>query len=265
MKLLSTSGPHRSSIRRSSYLYLIAALCVVTACGNEADSPIVDLYRQGNGFYEREQYSEASRIYERILQLGFEHGSVYYNLGNAYFKQQETGRAILAYERAARLRPRDRDIRTNLEIANLRTVDRIQTGDPWVGERLLKSFTVDEATLGVSIPGLVLLLLCIGFVLAKSNTARRRIYRLGAVSAVILLLTGTVAGVRFYDHFWTIEAIILDQESPARSGPGENYDPLFSLHEGTKVSIVEQRSGWKRVLLPDGKEGWISRESLSII
>ncbi|MBT5875137.1 MAG: tetratricopeptide repeat protein [Candidatus Latescibacteria bacterium] len=265
MKFHKTRGPQWPSTLGSSYHYLFAILCLATACGNEADSTIVDLYRQGNEFYEREQYSEASRIYERMLQLGFEHGSVYYNLGNAYFKQKETGRAILAYERAARLRPRDRDTRTNLEIANLRTVDRIQIDEPWIGYRLLKSFTIDEATLGVSVPGLVLLLLCIGFVLAKSNATRRRIYRIGVLSAIVLALMGAVAGARFYDHFWAIEAIILDQESPARSGPGDNYDPLFSLHEGTKVTVIEQRSGWKRILLPDGKEGWISRESLSII
>jgi SH3-like domain-containing protein len=32
---------------------------------------------------------------------------------------------------------------------------------------------------------------------------------------------------------------------------------LFILHEGTKVTIIDELSGWQNIRLRDGKEGWI--------
>ena len=39
-------------------------------------------------------------------------------------------------------------------------------------------------------------------------------------------------------------------------------DPVFTLHEGAKVRLVEHRGGWRRIKLPDGKNGWLAKEEL---
>ena len=254
----------RTCVPAGICLLMFASLLI--GCSIEMqDETISELYRQGNAFYEREQYAEASRTYERILQQGFRNGFVYYNLGNAYFKQNQIGRAILAYERAARLMPRDRDVHANLEIANLRTVDRLEISEPWVGQRILRSMTVNEVTVGTSLTGSLLIILGIGFVLSDRGAIRRRLFQVGVVVGIIFLLSGATAALRVYDYAGRREAIILARECEARSGPGTNDDQLFSLHEGTKVSIVEERGGWKRIALPDGKEGWVDRETLEEI
>jgi uncharacterized protein YraI len=39
-----------------------------------------------------------------------------------------------------------------------------------------------------------------------------------------------------------------------RSGPGTNYDRAGSLTNGTKVTIVEEKNGWGKLL----QGGWVS-------
>ncbi|HCP99202.1 MAG TPA: hypothetical protein DIT99_00205, partial [Candidatus Latescibacteria bacterium] len=123
-------------------------------CGEgEIDPQAVELYRQGNLLYEQDRFAEAGRTYERIVQRGIQNGYVYFNLGNAYFKQQRIGQAILAYERASRLIPRDDDVKTNLSVVNLKTLDQIATETPWPGQRLLDAVTINECTVIASVLG----------------------------------------------------------------------------------------------------------------
>jgi len=253
----------RACVPHSIGLLILTA--VIVSCGGDIqDEKITELYRQGNAFYEREQYPEASRTYERIVLQGFHNGFIFYNLGNAHFKQNQIGRAILAYERAARLMPRDRDLKANLEIANLRTVDRLENTDPWVGYRLLRSVTVNEVTAATSLSGSLLFVIGILFVLTDGNTFRRRLFQIGIIVGTLFVLCSGTAAIRVYDE-GRVEAIILSRECEARSGPANGEELLFSLHEGTKVTVVEERGSWKRIALPDGNEGWVDEESLEEI
>lgn len=245
---------------------VLIVMSVLPGCGTGThDVQNSEIYRQGNTFYERGQYAEASRTYERIVQQGFHHGYVYYNLGNAYFKQQQPGRAILAYERARRLMPRDQDIRTNLEIVNLRIVDQLKVPEPWIGQVMLQSITVNESTVATSIVGGLLALLAVIYILSDRFDVRRLAYHIGIVMTVVFLICGTITAFRIYDQAGQVEAVILATESDIRSGPGTTYDQLFTLHEGTKVTVVEERGTWKRIELPDGKGGWIGQIALEII
>jgi len=42
-----------------------------------------------------------------------------------------------------------------------------------------------------------------------------------------------------------------------RSSPSDTGTELFILHEGTKVRVKEEISGWRNILVVDGREGWI--------
>ena len=253
-------------MRRMIGCMVLIAMNVLAGCGTGTDDARnSEIYRQGNGFYKNGQYAEASRTYERIVQQGFRNGYVYYNLGNAYFKQQQFGRAILAYERARRLMPRDQDVRANLEIANLRIVDQLKVPEPWIGQVMLRSITVNEATVATSIAGGLLALLAVIYILSDRFDIRRLAYHVGIVIAVVFLICSAVTASRIYDQTGRAEAIILSTESDVRSGPGTTYDQLFILHEGTKVTVVEERGTWKRIELPDGKSGWIGQIALEVI
>ncbi len=94
-----------------------------TAASGEARS----LMEQGNKFYEDKQYEQAVDEYQKVIGLGYEGTSLFYNLGNSYYREGKIGFAILYYEKALKLSPGDDDVIHNLAIANAKTVDKIDT------------------------------------------------------------------------------------------------------------------------------------------
>lgn len=238
---------------------LTCGFAIAGCAGEPADRQTVELYRQGNLLYEGGRYAEASRTYERIVERGIRNGHVYYNLGNAYFKQDLIGRAILAYERATRLMPRDRDLHNNLDLANDRTADEIAGDVPWFGRQALDGVTVNETTVAATVSAFITSLALVCYLLARQP--RMRIVTGYAVLVTVLVMTLAIGfmGIKIYDGMANEEAIVLSPAAVVRTSPDGGSDPLFTLHEGAKVRLVEQRDAWMRISLPDGKTGWLSR------
>ncbi len=247
-------------------LVVMAIGFLAAGCADDpADRQTRELYRQGNQLYEGGKYAEASRAYERIIERGVRNGHVYYNLGNAYYKQDRIGRAILAYERASRLMPRDGDLHTNLDLAKERTADQI-TGDvPWFGRQALDGVTVNEVTIAATTTAFIASLALVCYLLARrTNTRTLAGYALLAACLVSLAAIG-FAGIKIYDGVANEEGIVLSRTAAVRTSPDEGSDPVFTLHEGARVQLVERRGGWMRIRLPDGKNGWLSLDEFERI
>lgn len=248
-----------------SWLILIALASGYAAAGcagDPADRQTVELYRQGNLLYEGGKYEEASRTYERIIQRGIRNGHVYYNLGNAYYKQDRIGRAILAYERATRLMPRDRDLHNNLDLARERTVDQIAGAVPWFGRQALDAVTVNEATVAATVSAFVASLALVGYLLARRPRARSASGYAVLVTCLVLLLAAGFMAIKIYDSLGNDEGIVLIPTAVVRTSPDAASEPVFTLHEGAKVRLVEHRDDWTRISLPDGKNGWLFQDDL---
>lgn len=70
----------------------------------------------------------------------------------------------------------------------------------------------------------------------------------GYVSAIYILLDGKVSangGLRL------------------RSGPGETYDKLLTIPDGTTLAFTEQKDGWLKTTY-DGKTGYVSQDYIAI-
>ena len=104
-----------------------------------------DIQAKAEKLYANKNYKEAIIAYESILKEGFVSYKLYYNLGNAHYKNNELGKAIYNYELANKLQPNNKDVKTNLRIANEKTIDKIDSKENFfitaVKTNLLSSFT----------------------------------------------------------------------------------------------------------------------------
>ncbi len=109
--------PFSNLYKALSCLAVILCLAFTSKAQNLADS--------AQKAYEKQQYKTAIVHYERILASGQSSANLYFNIGNAYYKDNQLGKAIYYYELARKLSPGDEDIKTNLKIANSKTIDKI--------------------------------------------------------------------------------------------------------------------------------------------
>jgi tetratricopeptide (TPR) repeat protein len=226
-------------------------------------------FAKANKAYTVGSYSVAADQYQKIVASGFESPGLYYNLGNAYFKMNDYARAILWYERAKRLDPGNEDIDFNLNVANTKISDKIESLPELFYKRwfraLVETFSSDTwAFLGVG----AFIATLLGFVLylASQYLILRKI-GFWAASAMLALSLFTLIFAWSSHHFElaTSEAIVFAPTITVKSSPDEKSTDLFVLHEGTKVSLLDKISGWYEIRIANGSVGWLPKSSLEEI
>jgi SH3-like domain-containing protein len=66
--------------------------------------------------------------------------------------------------------------------------------------------------------------------------------------------------LRKYDR-----AIVFVPVLTAKTSPDDNGKDMFLLHEGTKVLVRENFNEWTKIQLPNGEQGWVISEAITII
>ena len=47
------------------------------------------------------------------------------------------------------------------------------------------------------------------------------------------------------------------EKTEIRNAPTLNSNQVFTLHEGTMVTVLDVIDDWKKIKIADGKQGWI--------
>ena len=249
---------------------LLAALglLVALAGGVFAQEPSPgELMARANAHYDREEYSEAIQQYEALIGRGYRDAAVHYNLGNTYLENGDLGRAILNYRRAEELSPRDPEILANLQLARSRTVDQLEAeGASLVAS--ISDFGRRWATTGEF--GLAALMLwavgavTVGALILRPNIQRRNILRNGAVVCFAVMLICLVLLLSMlYSNPYKNTGVVTEGIVEVLSGPGQQYEEVFTLHSGAQVRLVDSHHGWLQVALPGGElRGWAPAHAL---
>ena len=249
----------------------LLCLTAVLATGGSAQpaESLPALFAEANDRYQKGDFASAERIYRRLMDAGADSGVLYYNLGNACFKQKRLGEAIYFWEKARQKLPRDRDVQENLALANLMIVDRIEVATDPLPVRLLDDavhlLTAEQESWII----LVLFaaangLLAMHFLVRNSRASFAGLA--GGLSAVfLLLLSGSSLCWKIYEKKHLREGIVVEQMAEIRSGPGTENMTVFTVHEGSKVRIRGEASGWIQVSLPNGWTGWLGKNSLRVL
>lgn len=242
--------------------YIILALFCVTATAQTKT--------QADELYKKEKYADAACAYEKVLKTHGNASAVYYNLGNCYYKMDEIPRAVLNYERALLLSPGDGDIRANLVLARSKTIDKATPASEmffitwW--KTLVNSMSIHAWTT-IAIGSFVLLLLGL---LAYFFMTSMIIRKVGIYGALVMLFIVCVSNFAASSQSEFIKnrmtAIVMTPAVTVKSSPTANSTDLFVIHEGTKVTILDnQMKGWREVKFEEGKQGWVPKETIEEI
>jgi tetratricopeptide (TPR) repeat protein len=251
-------------IKRGLYLLLLLALPLFSL-GDDNEA----LFKQGNTAYSKGQYQQAIKVYQQVVDGGYQSAVVYFNLGNAYYKQGDIPSALLYYEKAHKLAPGDEDINFNIHYANLKTTDKVEAAPEffvtqwWHGLVLFFSVnTLSILSILAFVAGFLILIL---YLFSNSSAIKRASFYVG-VLMIFLGLTFIFMANRQINYFsGHHQAIIFSGSVIVKSTPDANAKPLFVVHEGTKVDVLQTNNSWIEVQLPNGAAGWITANDVKEI
>ena len=249
---------------------VVTLLLSLGASMNIQAKDLDSLWTAGVQAYTDGKFSDASAAWTSIEESGQKSAKLYYNLGNAWFKQGNYPKAILNYERALRLDPSYSDARYNLEFTSNFVQDKIEPVPEFILKSVARKVCYVMGSNAWAVIFLVLLAaaLVMGLLFLLGSSVGKR--RVGFYCGIVLLLLS--AGALSFsiwqksDSVKTDTAIVMSPVSSVKSSPssGSSKD-LFVIHEGTKVTILDEVGTWRNISLADGRQGWIPASDIEII
>ena len=255
---------------KSGVLAVLMLLALPAAVSAQQADYVDSLWNSASHAYTEGQWQEAIDTYEQINSMGLESAALYCNMGNAYYKEGYISKAILNYERALKVDPSYEDARFNLEFMNELIRDQI---DPvpdfilavWM-EKVCRIMDSDAWALTFLVLLALTLAMVLMFLLSPSVAGRKVGFSLGLVSLVLAVASISFSVWQKNDYESADGAVVMSSVVSVKSSPSSESSPnLFVLHEGTKVSVLEQVGSWYKIELADGRQGWVSAKDIEII
>ncbi len=252
---------HKNASAKAGVMILLLMLLPLSASAVTKSNGDAE-YRKGN-------YSQAIADYEELLKQGVS-ADLYYNLGNAYYRNDNITRAVLSYERAHLLRPGDRDIRHNLELARSKTIDKIGVDSESMITTSYRAVVNLMSVDGWGMTSLLSILFLIVASLVFLFSDKMLWRRLGLSTAIVFLV------VFICSMFFAFEqqsalldrkgAIVTTSSVSVKRTPATSAEDVFVIHEGTRVDIEDKTmQGWRQIRLADGREGWVQTRQIEEI
>tara|TARA_B100000787_G_scaffold29375_2_gene19571 strand:+ start:2006 stop:2764 length:759 start_codon:yes stop_codon:yes gene_type:complete len=228
-----------------------------------------ELFEKGNEHYKIAQYSEAISSYKKVERLGFISSELYYNLGNCYYKLNQVAPAVYNYEKALMINPLNEDAQNNLVFAKKLTIDNIEEIPKTIFQKLdasfIKKLSYNEWSIVAVVFSILGVLLFLLFYFSYTPY-KKRLFFVTSIICFLLLLSTSIFTIKEYSSFNTnIEAIIFSKETDIKNAPTSNSEKVFTLHEGTKVRVLDTVDNWKKIKIADGKVGWIITDEIKIL
>jgi len=227
------------------------------------------LFSEATEYYNNGEYSKAIDNYEQILETGQHSEELYFNMGNCYYKLNAIGPSIYYYEKALLLSPNDSEILNNLSYAQNMRLDAIEelpkTEIAKIYGSLINLFPCNQwAYIAVGLVILFVLSYLIYFFLASANQKR-----ISFITSIFSLSLGIFCILMAYlqqqQNKKENPAIVFSKEVKVSSEPNNNSEVVFTLHEGTKVNVLEKLDGWEKVRIADGQTGWLMADNIKLL
>jgi len=230
---------------------------------------IEKLFEEANDMYKVGKYEEAIAVYEKIEYNNDISSELYYNLGNSYYKLNNVAATIYNYEKALLIDPLNEDATNNLIFAKRLTIDNIEALPKSVfqkfDENYIKKLSYNNwaiVTVIFSVLGSLLFLL---FYFSYTPSKKRFFFTASIICMLLLMVSVSVSYKEYSYSISNVDAIVFAEKTEVKNAPTFNSEDVFTLHEGTKVKVLDSIDNWKKIKLADGKIGWIDAEDIKVL
>lgn len=220
-------------------------------------------------------FSAAVEMYQRAQALGASNGFIEYNLGNTFARLRQPGRAILHLRRAELLLGSDPEVEANLRFLRGQLKDPPAPNCPG-SSKLLGQFGAAAASsaggrLWLALGSWVVLWTAIG---VGAFVESRMLRWFGGMAAIVALITGIsywriAPGSAGQSCFFLSESpkkfgsvVVVKPQLEVLSGDTPSAQVVSVLNEGAEISSGEERNGYLQLFLPDGRSGFVPKDSI---
>lgn len=239
---------------------------IVSTLSLKAQAPVSPLFEEGNTAYNNGDFFKAVTLYEQTLLTGKHSASLYFNLGNAYYRLNKVAESIYNYEKAKQLDPENVDFKVNSAFAQNMTIDAIEPlPESQLSQVQNSLYALASASIWSKIVVLFVWLFAIFFsiyLLNKTIKLKRLFFVLSLFSLILFLSSFTIKFFANAEQENKKYAIIFSNEINIWSEPNLRAEIQFTLHEGTKVELLDSLDEWEKIRIANGSEGWIKNASL---
>ena len=196
----------------------------------------------------------------------------YLALGNAYYETGQYGRAILAYERGLRLRPANADLSNNLAYVR----EEAGLTEPGIPDFFLLRWWQQLGALLGSTTAYVLALVfwwmavggALWWYLRRQRMSEQRRFALlpAAVVGLLLALACYALGQSRETYLaQTDQAVLVASVADLRVSPTQEASVEDTLLEGVRLRITDRVGDYVKVVLMDGRQGYLRTTEIEII
>lgn len=224
------------------------------------------LFKEATQDYAAQNYKAAIKKYKKILSNGQVSVPLYYNLANAHYKLNHIAPSIYYYEKALQLEPNNAEVKNNLHFAQNMTIDAVKdnpkTGLGKIVNGLISKLSYNGWAWLAVIGSVLLVVLVLCYYFSRSSRAKRIFFSLGVLSLLVGLISLIFAYLQYDIQQNKKFGIIFSETSSIKAEPNKRADQAFLLHEGTKVKVLDNFSGFTKIQLADGRQGWIDTNDI---
>ena len=246
-------------------IVFILTLAIVTSGASQTayGASKEQLFSMANLSFANGKYNEAIEGYTGIIKKGVTNPDVYYNLGNAYVKTGDAGRAILNYERSLELAPGNDDVEYNLSLVRKQISAEEET--PGSGNLLSGIITLNQSADMMSFFYAIAFLTLSLRVLSSKDERKKKLLKLSSSFALITVFFIGIAAIQIYNQESTNYAIVIAEKASVFELPTGKGEAVASINTGTKVTVLDEDTGWLKVSTTNGLVGWLQSETTGLI
>jgi tetratricopeptide (TPR) repeat protein len=245
-------------------------LFLLLMIANTINAQNVDtLFVSANELYRSGAFEEAIKKYKKIESQDMISPELYLNLGNAYYRLNKVGPTIFYYEKALKLNPLNVDVKNNLVFAKRLALDNIEEVPKTVFQKFnnnyLQTLSYNEWAIVAVVFSFSTSILFLFFYFGYSSGKKRIYFTTSGISLILLIFSFFITYSQYSLTKKNKEAIVFVQKTEVRNAPTLNSEEIFTLHEGTKVIVLDAIDNWKKIKLVDGKQGWIIADEIKLL